>query len=354
LKKSFLFCFAIIFTFRIVAQIPPGYYDPAAGQTGLPLKIALHNIIKNHTSVTYASLLTHFQTTDVQQNGNVWDMYSDVPGGVPPYQFLFGQNCGNYSGEGDCYNREHSWPSSWFGDATPMYTDMFHLYPTDGYVNNRRSNYPFGDVGTVTWTSLNGSKLGGCSDAGYSGIVFEPIDSFKGDFARSIFYMSVRYFTEDSGWPGSTMTTGAEINSWAIAVLKTWNDLDPVSQKEVNRNNIVYTIQHNRNPFIDHPEWIDSVWTMPTAIYEESLTDKFIILPNPSSGFFSINCSQQTHTPITILIYSTEGKEMLKKQINTTDQTVKSNLDLSDFKKGIYFIKIISINNVMRQKIVLQ
>ncbi|MEI6900091.1 MAG: endonuclease, partial [Bacteroidota bacterium] len=161
----------LFITIGSIGQIPPGYYDPANGKTGTALQAALHNIIKGHTVVTYAALWTWFQSTDKKANGTVWDTYSDVPGGTPPYVYQFGSDqCGNYSSEGDCYNREHSWPKSWFGgDIEPMYTDIFHLYPTDGYVNGRRSDYPYGEVTTATWTSLNGSKLGNCTWPGYSG-----------------------------------------------------------------------------------------------------------------------------------------------------------------------------------------
>ena len=189
-------------------------------------------------------------------------MYSDIPGGTPPYEFTFVTNqCGTYNSEADCYNREHSWPESWFGGASPMSSDIFHLFATDGYVNNRRSNFPYGKVGTATWTSMNGSKLGNCVSTGYTGTVFEPIDEYKGDFARSYFYMETRYYGEDSGWPGSPMTSGSQLLPWAQTLMMLWNLMDPVSQKEINRNDSIYkNIQHNRNPFIDHPEYASQIW----------------------------------------------------------------------------------------------
>ncbi len=133
-----------------------------------------------------------------------------------------------------------------------MYSDLFHLYPTDGWVNNKRENYPFGTTASPSWTSTNGSKLGACSYTGYSGTVFEPINAYKGDFARSYFYMAVRYYGEDSAWPGSDMVTGSQPKAWALKMLMEWDMSDPVSQKERDRNNVVYTIQGNRNPFIDN------------------------------------------------------------------------------------------------------
>jgi endonuclease I len=244
------------------AQIPAGYYTPATGLSGTALQQALHDIIDNHTVVSYDALWTWFKQTDKKANGKVWDMYSDIPGGTPPYEYTFVTNqCGTYNSENDCYNREHSWPKSWFSDKSPMISDIFHLYPTDGYVNNRRDNFPYGKVGTATWTSLNGSKLGNCISPGYSGTVFEPRDEYKGDFARTYFYMETRYYNEDTGWAGSPMTSGSQLLPWAQTLMILWNLQDPVSQKEINRNDSIYkNVQHNRNPFIDHPEYAAQIW----------------------------------------------------------------------------------------------
>ncbi|MCK5519777.1 MAG: endonuclease, partial [Candidatus Marinimicrobia bacterium] len=206
---------------------------------------------------------TDMQSTDKKANGKVWDMYSDNPGGTPPYEFTFGtdQDVGTGgSTEGEFYNREHSFPKSWFDDGSPMYTDLFHLYPTDKLVNNKRGNYPYGEIDNASWTSLNGSKVGSCSYPGYSGTVFEPIDAYKGDFARTYFYMATRYYGDDGDWPGSDMTNGAQMKPWALAMMREWDKNDPVSEKELNRNNAVYTIQKNRNPFIDYPWFSGLIW----------------------------------------------------------------------------------------------
>jgi len=246
----------------LFAQIPPGYYDPAVGLHGEELQNALHGIIDGHQVETYDELWTDFETTDQKQNGKVWDIYSDIPGGTPPYEYtFFSDQCDSYSGEGDCYNREHSFPKSWFGGTVyPMYTDLFHIYPTDGFVNGMRGNYPYGEVASPTWTSLNGSMLGACSASGYAGTVFEPVETYKGDLARTCFYMATRYYGEDASWPGSDMTSGAQPKSWALDMLYTWHLSDPVSGKEVDRNNAVFAIQGNRNPFIDHPEFVEEIW----------------------------------------------------------------------------------------------
>ncbi|NQV15449.1 endonuclease [bacterium] len=258
----------------LIAQIPEGYYDGTSGLSGTALQQVLHDIIDNHTVVSYSSLWTHYQTTDVKQNGKVWDMYSDIPGGDPPYEFTFvSDQCGNYGAEGDCYNREHSWPRSWFNDVPPMDTDIFHVVPSDGYVNGQRGNYPYGEVDSPNWTSLNGSKRGPCVYPGYSGTVFEPIDAYKGDFARIYFYMSTRYLNEDSGWSGSPMVNGAQLEPWALDMLLEWHAADAVSQKEIARNDAVYNIQNNRNPYVDHPEYADMVWegVSPTPLAPSNL-----------------------------------------------------------------------------------
>jgi len=258
----------LLFVSTVSATIPAGYYNTATG-TGATLKTQLYGIVSGHTAKSYDYLWTAFQTTDDKINGKVWDMYSDNPSGTAPYEFTFiTKQCGTYDNEGDCYNREHSMPASWFNDATPMYSDLFHLYPTDGKVNGIRSNYPFGEVGTATWTSANGSKLGNCNYSGYSGVVFEPIDAYKGDFARTYFYMATRYQDVIAGWYANSTEANAVLQnnafpvfeSWFLNMLGEWHVADPVSQKEIDRNDAVYAIQHNRNPFIDHPEYVYSVW----------------------------------------------------------------------------------------------
>lgn len=335
MKKFFIEILLLSLLFiNAYTQPPPGYYDNAAGFSGNPLKTALHNIIKNHTVINYSDLWTAFQTTDDKPNGKVWDIYSDVPGGTPPYEYTFiSDQCGGYSTEGDCYNREHSFPVSWFGDTSPMNSDLFQIYPTDGYVNNKRGNLPYGNVGTSSWTSLNGSKTGTCNNPGYFGTVFEPIDEYKGDLARTYFYMAVRYYTEDSGWPGSDMVTGAEPKTWAINMLLNWHSDDTVSEKEMNRNNAIYTIQNNRNPFIDHPDWVLSIWG-PTAGIEkikESLQIK--TFPNPVTEYFSISCNCNIMFD-KIEIYNTTGM-LIKELINTNGNYI----NVSGLDAGVYTVK---------------
>ena len=255
MKRFFLTLGFFISALALTAQIPNGYYNAANGKTGDELKVALHDIIKGHHVVSYSGLLNAFAYTDNDGNGNVWDIYSNCT-----FSYSGNSQCGEYEQEGDCWNREHTWPQSWFNEQSTPRTDLFHVYPTDGYVNGQRSSYPYGEVGNYIYISGNGSKLGQCVTSGYSGRVFEPIDEYKGDIARSYFYMSVRYYSEDEAWGTSAMTNKSEILPWAMTMLLRWSDEDPVSDKEIARNNAVYGYQNNRNPFIDHPEYARMIW----------------------------------------------------------------------------------------------
>ena len=292
------------------ADIPAGYYDPAEGLTGEALQAALHGIIDNHDSISYDDLLDAFVTTDDKPNGKVWDMYSDIPGGTPPYEYEFWQHGGSASGEGEGYNREHTWPRSWFGGAvSPMNTDLFQVVPTDIYVNNRRGNEPYAEVSYPTWTSMNGSRLGPSVTPGYSGTAFEPRDEYKGDMARNYFYMSTRYYGDDFGGASSPMTDGAVLLDWAVDMLLEWHTQDPVSSKELDRNETVYGIQDNRNPFIDHPEFAYLLWD-PTGI-EEGGAPLAITLegaPNPFNSYTMVSFSTPVPTSVTLRVHDVSGR----------------------------------------------
>jgi endonuclease I len=241
------------------AQPLSGYYDVVDGKKGAAVKTALMNAIDDHTQRTYKDLWTDFRTTDFRPDGKVWDMYSSITN----YVFGDDQNTGGGGREGADYNREHSMPKSWFHDGYPMYTDLFHMYPTDSYINNMRGNYPFGEVGTLTKQSSGGfSKLGKSAVSGYSGTVFEPADEYKGDFARTYFYMATRYESQVAGWSSDMLSGDAypAFTGWALEMLLKWHRQDPVSEKEIDRNNAVYDIQHNRNPYIDYPVLAEFVW----------------------------------------------------------------------------------------------
>lgn len=243
------------------AAIPSGYYDNCEGKTGQALLEALYSTISGHTAVSYSGLWELYKTSDIDENGKIWDMYSTkrwTPGS---------DQCGNYSGIGVCYNREHSFPKSWFNDASPMYTDAFHIYPTDGRVNSQRSNYPFGECANGSYVASSGNvrplgRLGKSTFSGYSGTVFEPDDMYKGDFARSYFYMAACYNDRIASWSSDMLAKNSypAFTDWAVKLLLKWTRQDEVSQKELDRQEAVYAKQKNRNPFIDHPELAEYIW----------------------------------------------------------------------------------------------
>ncbi len=282
LRSTIAISICLLAVKSLTAQIPGGYYNQANGLSGAALKTTLHGIIRNHHVISYNGLWTAFYSTDDKASGKVWDIYSDIPDGTPPYEYDFGTDqCSITPGiENNCYNREHSFPQSYFGSSSSdtIYTDLFQLYPTDSYVNTRRNNYPYGTVASPTWISQNGSRLGPCSAAGYTGVVFEPLDAFKGDLARTYFYIATRYEHEMEGWTLLNNLGDIILDStaypcyedWFLSMLLQWNTADPVSQKEIDRNNAVYSLQGNRNPFIDHPEYVEIIWdgALPSVLPE--------------------------------------------------------------------------------------
>lgn len=246
-----------LFPFFVFAEIPAGYYDDAVGKSGEDLQKSLSTILNDATDVGYDGLWNLYKTTDRRSDGKVWDMYSDVT------NYTFGTDqCGTYGVEGDCYNREHSVPKSWFSEQSPMKSDVWHVYPTDGKINGMRSNNPFGEVGSGASSSKNGfSKWGKCVTPGYSGTVFEPNDEYKGDFARTYFYFATRYQNRITNWGSIFVSNYPHIIDWQLNMLLRWHEQDPVSQKELDRNEAVYeSRQGNRNPFIDYPELVDLIF----------------------------------------------------------------------------------------------
>ncbi len=268
-KRICIFIGSIAIAVSAGAQGPGSsgsYYQDADGKTGAELKTALCAIIYNRTERTYGDLWTDFRSTDARSDGMVWDMYS----GISNFTFGTDQDPGSGNKEGQYYNREHSWPNSWFGGKVqPMYTDLHHMYPVDKVVNNRRSNNPFGETDGQSYQSAGGfSKLGKCTYPGYDGTVFEPNDEYKGDFARTYFYMVTCYEEKLPDWyeryadvrPTIDGTTYPALARWQLEMLMQWSAQDPVSQKETNRNEAVSKIQYNRNPFIDYPGLEQYIW----------------------------------------------------------------------------------------------
>ena len=244
---------------------PSGYYNSAVNKSDQALLTALYNIISSHTNIGYDGLWDAYADTDTDPNGYYIDMYSNYD------KFTYSNKCGNYSAIGDCINREHSVPKSWWGSGKQaQYSDIFNIVPTDGYVNNQRSNYPYGvcEGGTrlTNGQYVAKGRMGYSTRSGYSGRVFEPDDEYKGDFARAYFYMAACYNNVIGNWTqsgGSAFFAGNDypvFTTYAIDLLMEWHRLDPVSEKETTRNCYAHAWQGNRNPFIDHPELAEHIW----------------------------------------------------------------------------------------------
>ncbi|WP_419813088.1 endonuclease [Bacterioplanoides sp.] len=247
------------------------YYADAIGETGYSLKTALSRIISlGHIDRGYNWVFFNANDRDLyfENDGSILDIYSENPTAADPYHYVIASDqCGNFNSENDCYNREHAFPQSWFDRDYPMRSDVHHLFATDGFVNSRRSNHPYGNVSSASWTSRNGSKLGNEASAQFNGTVFEPIDEFKGDLARAYFYIATRYENRIANWQGNGTadnvlngTANQVFDSWHLNLLKAWHQLDPVSQKERDRNQAAFAYQGNRNPFVDNPQWVNVIW----------------------------------------------------------------------------------------------
>lgn len=259
------------FNTNAAVQFDNYYANIDFSATGDNLRGQLQALISQKSTLSYDAVWTAFASVDKYLEGYpcssdlsmIPDIYSNYCW-KPVKGLATGGECGNYHQEGDCYNREHSWPKSWFGGFSAgdgAETDLFELYPSDGYVNGLRGNLPFCDVDRqrITYTSTNGSLIGYCDSTEYNGKGFEPADYLKGDLARSYFYLATCYWND---WtccdePG---VNGSSIKEWMESVLRKWHWNDPVSIIEINRNVEIYTNwQHNRNPYIDHPEFVDQI-----------------------------------------------------------------------------------------------
>lgn len=236
------------------ADVPVQYYSSLKGLKDAELKTAIYRLVRKFTEVSsYNALPQYFMRTDVYPESNRWwDMYSDIPLYAPSFRGL---------------NREHSFPKSWWGGLTdiPAYVDLNHLYPSEMAANTAKSNYPLGTVDRSSNVKFdNGICTVGYPVAGQGGganFVFEPDDEYKGDFARTYFYMATAY--QDQRWKYTYMVsqnTYPTLNGWSVELLLKWHRADPVSEKETLRNQAVYLIQNNRNPFIDYPDLAEYIW----------------------------------------------------------------------------------------------
>lgn len=360
MKIKLLFL-ALILSYFSFAQIPAGYYDSATG-TGYVLKTQLHNIVSPHTILTYTpGLWDLYPSSDKRPDGKVWDIYSNC-------NFVFGTvaSGGNQDdgtlGTSECqrFNREHTFPKSWFGgNIIPMYTDAFHVMPTDKKDNSMRGNMPYGKVGTSTFTTSNGSKIGTCiaPNTPASLTVFEPADQYKGDIARNYFYMATCYQDLISGWQnidsnGAKVLDGSNdkvYQQWYLDLMYAWHIADPVSTKETDRNNAVYLVQGNRNPYIDHPEWVQVVWG--AVLSNKAIGDllaNIFVYPNPSK---SNKISIETDSVLDeIQLVNINGQIVQKIVYPKANQKIYT---IDNLTQGVYFLKLDSNNKSTTKKILI-
>ena len=315
MTRIILFLFFIASsTYIVTAQnIPPGYYNSASGLNCQALKTALRNIVTSGQVTLAYGQLDNIQMpvvdtirTDDGSSSMIWDIYTNNNSGPEPYFFNSSQTTpGGFCGattptvDGTCWNKEHTFPRAWFASAYPAFADLFIVRPTDYRINSRRASYPYATVSAPTYQfPVAGTypgypmppnpvldKLGPSSASGVSiPIAWEPADAVKGDLARAYFYVLTRYENDLNGWVTANNGSGIEkvvdvLNSVYpsfhlpyLAMMYNWHQADPVDAKEINRNDLVYTQQGNRNPYIDHPEYVAQVWQC-TGVIPVTVTD---------------------------------------------------------------------------------
>ena len=238
------------------------YYRKAEGLRGTQLKEALHDLIQPSYVLAYGGGVgktwTGFWYTDQMENMQVRDRYSNVVRYLNPDMSAVSN-----------MNIEHIWANSWWGHIkNNAYCDLFNLYPADATANGRKSNNPIGIVdGTVSYT--NGvTKVGKSSSYRADSLItaWEPADQWKGDFARTYFYMATCYSHMTSLWTTTEGLLTVDPNSpllmrpWVYNLMLEWAEADPLDEIEQQRCDAIYEIQGNRNPFVDYPELCYYIW----------------------------------------------------------------------------------------------
>lgn len=266
-------------------------YEHLDGMTSSALRKALCEDILQHTMLSYNQIRGDKAKVDVRADGKIWDIYSG-------YDFYLSDYCSNIDiVEGECYNREHVLPKSWWGGSTsePMYTDLHHVYSVDAMANDKRSAWIYDEVKSTSWSNNLGSKLG--TSANWSGeTAFEPVDEYKGDVARVYFYMLTCYMDKDftqggKGYRYFSYSNGVcDFQSKSLALMLKWHRQDPVSDKEITRNAKVADLQGNSNPFVEQPALVEYIWgTMKGKPYD---CDGEVLPPDPGTVDGAITCQE--------------------------------------------------------------
>jgi endonuclease I len=322
------------------AQIPANYYSKAIGKQSAELKTVLYEIVKPHKSLDYGNLNNTFRTTDWHPDGYFWDMYST-------YKRSY------WSG----MNREHSMPKSWFGvnygaeNEQPIGCDVHNLFPSDANINSEKSNYALGVASSSSYLSNSLCKVGKSTYPGYSGTVFEPANEYKGDFARGYMYMVTCYENYANTWQSTGTSSMLQrntypvFNTYAVNLLMEWHRADPVSSKEINRNDSVYSLQKNRNPFIDHPllaeylwgEFVGESWDGTSVGPETDSPLIFEYHPENQTVFVQL----QKPADAIFAIYSLSGE--LKQNGNVDGSSLITLKDMNtqkNYEKGVYILSV--------------
>ncbi|MCK8479473.1 endonuclease [Psychroserpens algicola] len=378
--KHIYFIITVLITTTLAAQVPSGYYSSATG-TGFTLKTQLKEIIDNSDDgltneylaldLGYSALYDTFQNSDVdlyyENNGTLLDMYSErviqnpdnTNTNLPDaYEYTYGVNQDDGTlgtAEGQRYNREHTIPQSSFNSGSPMRNDAHFVIPSDKYVNAQRGNLPYGIVNTslqhdeYSNGSLRGENINSGVVAGYSGDVFEPIDEFKGDIARLYFFFVTRYEDQMTGFNYVMFDGSASqaIDQPFLDMLYDWHVNDPVSQRELDRNNAIFAQQNNRNPFIDNPQFVFDIWQSTLSVNEIEALEAVKMYPNPANGN---EVTIESNYDLNVEVYDVLGKKITIQKITSNQKK----LNISTLSRGVYLVKLNSENGSIIKKLIKQ
>lgn len=347
-KIRHIFVYFLLFSSFAYAQIPPDYYNLANGLSGSSLKNALYLTIKDHKEFPYTS-----SSTDVWDILKITDQDPNNPDNVLLIYTNWSTNAAQEYNNGNGWEREHVWAKvhGGFGTDPPAGTDVHHIRPINGNVNSARNSRYFAHC---TTPYLMGGTIPTGSFTSTTEYVWEPRDEDKGDVARMIFYMAVRYEGENGEPDLEIIDTIPSNNNEPSGVMAKLSDLllwhlqDTVDEKEIRRNDIIYyQFQHNRNPFIDHPEYVDMIWGASAGIENNLKQPTLKIYPNPTSELLHIEVpAKMIGTPFKVF---NSMKQMVWSGVFESE---KITLNIKHFPAGLYFLEAKNFNLVYKISII--
>ena len=340
LKNKLTFVLLLLSSFSF-AQVPETYYDSANGLTGGELKTALHDIIKDHTEFPYTSSNT--DTWDILKESDKDTINSD---NVLLVYSGWSVNAAQEYNNGNGWTREHTWAKSHGGFDTDkgIGTDCHNLKPCDNSINSARSNLDFDNGGSIY---IDGDGATECRKDGDS---WEPRDEVKGDVARILFYMATRYEGDNGELDLELVDAVNSANTYGLnmgyhgklSTLLDWHESDPVDSFEIRRNDVIYSYQKNRNPFIDHPEYVEQIWSVPTST--EIVTEPQIrVYPNPVKDYLNIDVYESAHG----IIYSLRGEKVKEFE-------VQNGISVQNLNSGVYVLQVITDKELFNTKLIVQ